>query len=57
MTVVAFPPRRPPSARAQAKLAGLCDGDGKTACAEVGIYSLDAAGASDYAEVVTAYGR
>lgn len=58
MTVVAFP-SAPASERKsfQARLRDVCDGDGQTACAEVGIYALESASASDYAEVVTAYGR
>ncbi len=42
--------------RFQSKLAEVCDNDGQTACAEVGIQSLDAASVADYAAVVAAYG-
>jgi hypothetical protein len=42
--------------RFQSKLAEICDNEGQTACAEVGIQSLDAASATDYAAVVEAYG-
>lgn len=35
----------------------VCDADGKTACGEVGIQSLEAASAADYASVITAYGN
>lgn len=35
----------------------VCDADGKTACGEVGIESLEAASLADYATVVAAYGR
>jgi hypothetical protein len=38
-------------------LANLCDNDGQSACAEVGIVSLKAASAADYAAVVAAYGK
>ncbi len=41
----------------QEKLRGLCDEDGQTTCAEVGIYALEAAGAAEYADAVSAYGR
>jgi hypothetical protein len=58
MAVVAFP-SAPVAERKtfQASLRGLChDEPALTACREVGIRSLDAATASDYAEVVAAYG-
>ena len=42
--------------RFQDKLAEVCDNDGQTACGEVGIQSLNAASAADYAKVVAAYG-
>ncbi len=35
----------------------VCEDDGKTACGEVGIESLEAASAADYATVVAAYGK
>ena len=35
----------------------ICDEDGKTACGEVGIESLEAASAADYAAVIAAYGN
>jgi hypothetical protein len=38
-------------------LARVCDGDGKTACAEVGIMALTAADAGSYGAVLTAYGK
>jgi hypothetical protein len=58
MVLVAFPAASAPARKAfQANLAKLCEGDGKTACGEVGIQSLKSAGASDYASVVTAYGK
>jgi hypothetical protein len=58
MVVVAFP-SAPAGERKtfQANLRHVCDGDdGEAACAEVGIRALDAAGAADYADVVSAYG-
>jgi len=58
MVVVAFP-GAPAGERKtfQANLRHVCDGDeGQSSCAEVGIRALDAARASDYADVVSAYG-
>jgi hypothetical protein len=58
MAVVAFPTA--PAAERKAfreNLSSVCEGDGKTACAEVGIHALEPASAKDYAEVVAAYGR
>lgn len=58
MVVAAFPAA--PEAerqRFQEHLADLCDKEGQSACAEVGIVSLKAAGAADYAAVVRAYGK
>ena len=58
MTVVAFPSAPAAERKSfQSKLRDVCDEDGRTACAEVGIYALESANASDYAEIVTAYGR
>jgi phosphonate ABC transporter substrate-binding protein len=58
MVVVAFP-NAPPDERTrfQENLARVCDADGKTACAEVGIVSLRAATAGDYGAVLAAYGK
>jgi hypothetical protein len=58
MPVAAFPSA--PAAerqRFQENLARLCKNDGQSACTEVGIVSLKAAGATDYAAVVAAYGK
>ena len=58
MAVVAFPSA--PAAQRKglaATLSKLCDGEGKSICAEVGIQSLKNAGAADYATVMTAYGK
>lgn len=58
MVVTAFPTA--PEAerqRFQEHLADLCGNQGQSACAEVGIVSLKAARATDYAAVVTAYGE
>ena len=58
MVVTAFPAA--PEAerkRFQEHLANLCDNEGQSACAEVGIVSLKAASATDYAAVVAAYGK
>ncbi len=41
----------------KSNLSSVCEGDGNTACAEVGIHALAPARASDYAEVVALYGR
>jgi ABC-type amino acid transport substrate-binding protein len=58
MAVVAFPAAPPAEKKKfREKLTVVCEGDGNTACAEVGIDTLAPAGASDYAEVVSAYGR
>jgi hypothetical protein len=58
MVVVAFP-SAPAAERTtfKAALGKVCSGEGKAACSEVGIKDLSAAGASDYAAVVTAYGK
>jgi len=57
MVVVAFPSAPAEERkRFQSKLSEVCDEDGQTACGEVGIQSLSAASAADYAAVVTAYG-
>ena len=58
MAVVAFP-AAPPAEKKKFRelLTVVCEGDGNTACEEVGIDTLSPAGASDYAEVVSAYGR
>ena len=58
MTVVAFPSAPAAERKAfRANLSRVCEGDGNTVCAEVGIHALAPASASDYAEVVSAYGR
>jgi ABC-type amino acid transport substrate-binding protein len=58
MVVVAFPAAPAAERKAfQGSFAKICEGDGKTACGEVGIQSLKAASASDYATLVTAYGK
>jgi hypothetical protein len=58
MVVVAFPSSPPAERQAFKKnLDGLCEGDGKSACAEVGIDDLSEADDADYASVVTAYGK
>jgi len=58
MVVVAFP-NAPTDERTrfQENLGKVCDADGKTACAEVGIVSLRAATAGDYGAVLAAYGK
>lgn len=58
MPVVAFPVA--PAAERQTfkrNLDAVCDEDGKTACAEVGIDDLTGADDANYAAVVTAYGK
>jgi hypothetical protein len=58
MPVVAFPNASPGERQRFSKnLDGLCDDEGKSACAEVGIDDLTAAGDADYAAVVTAYDK
>lgn len=58
MVVAAFPAAPADERkRFQEHLANLCDDDGQSACAEVGIVSLKTAGALDYASVVAAYGK
>jgi hypothetical protein len=58
MAVVAFPSAPPAEKKKfREKLSVVCEGEGNTACEEVGIDTLALASASDYAEVVTAYGR
>jgi hypothetical protein len=58
MTVVAFG-TTPPAERKKFKegLGRLCDGEGRTACAEVGIVTMNAADASSYNAVIAAYGK
>ena len=58
MAVVAFPAAPAAERKAfKASLRGLCQEEpAKAACKEVGIQSLDAAGARDYADVVSLYG-
>jgi len=56
MVVTAFPAAAEAERkRFQEHLADLCDKEGRSACAEVGILSLKIAGARDYAAVVAAY--
>lgn len=56
MVVVAFPSAPAAERKAfQASFGKLCEGEGKTACAEVGIQSFKVAADSDYAAVITAY--
>ena len=58
MVVVAFPSAPAGERRAfQGNLGKVCEGEGKAACAEVGIQSLRSASASDYAAAVAAYAR
>ncbi len=58
MAVVAFPAAPKAERRKfQENLADVCDGNGQTVCAEVGITALKAASDADYAAVVAAYGE
>ena len=58
MVVTAFPAAPADERkRFQEHLADLCDNEGQSTCAEVGIVSLKAASATDYAAVVAAYGK
>ena len=56
MVVVAFP-AAPAAERKtfQVSFGKLCEGDGKTACAEVGIQSFKSAADSDYSTAISAY--
>ena len=58
MTMVAFG-TTPPAERKKFKdgLSKVCDGEGRIACAEVGILALTAADADSYAGAITAYGK
>lgn len=58
MTLVAFG-ATPAAERKKFKdgLANVCDGDGKTACAEVGILALTAADSGSYGAALAAYGK
>lgn len=58
MTLVAFG-TTPAAERRKFKegLSRVCDGEGKTACAEVGIMALTAADAGSYGSVMAAYGK
>lgn len=58
MALVAFPSAPAAERKAfQGNLAKLCEGEGKSACAEVGIQALKAASSADYSAVITAYGK
>lgn len=58
MPVVAFPDAPAAERRAfQSHLDALCDDEGKTACAEVGIDNLTRAENGDYADLIAAYGK
>jgi hypothetical protein len=57
MVVVAFPSASAEVQRGfRAKLAQLCTGEGKSACADTGIRTLEPASDADYRKVVAAYG-
>jgi ABC-type phosphate/phosphonate transport system substrate-binding protein len=58
MTVVALG-TTPPADRKKFKegLAALCDGEGRSTCAEVGIVTMNAADVSAYNGVIAAYGK
>ena len=58
MVVAAFPAAPAVEKKGfQQSLGALCEGDGKAACAEVGIQSIKAIGAADLQAVVTAYAK
>lgn len=58
MAVVAFPAASATQRKAfQASLGKICEGEGKSTCAEVGIQALKSASASDYAAVTAAYSK
>ena len=58
MAVVALP-AAPPAEKKNFResLVSVCEGDGSPVCAEVGIHALAPASGSDYADVVSAYGK
>jgi ABC-type phosphate/phosphonate transport system substrate-binding protein len=58
MVIVAFPSATAAEKSAlKSQLAGLCEGDGKAACGEIGIASLKPVGDEAYAQVLAAYGK
>jgi len=58
MVVAAFPAAPAAERKAfQDSFSKICDGDGKTACTEVGIQSFKVASNTDFAALVTAYGK
>lgn len=58
MAVVAFPAASAAQRKTfQGSLSKLCEGEGKSTCAEVGIQALKSASASDYATVAAAYAK
>jgi hypothetical protein len=58
MAIVAFPDAPAAErARFQKSLTKVCDADGQSACAEVGIVSLKTTDATDYAAVMAAYDK
>jgi len=58
MTLVAFGTTPAPERKKfKDALVRVCDGEGKTVCAEVGILALMAADAASYSAVVAAYGK
>jgi ABC-type phosphate/phosphonate transport system substrate-binding protein len=58
MAIVAFPDAPADERkRFEENLSKVCDDNGQSACAEVGIVSLKATGATDYTAVSNAYGK
>jgi hypothetical protein len=57
LTLAAFPvASEDERAKFRESLRTVCEGDGKSACAEVGVSSLEAASPADYADLVARYG-
>ena len=58
MVVAAFPAAPPDERKAfQASFSKICEGDAKSTCTEVGIQSFKSASTTDFATLVTAYGK
>ncbi len=57
MVVAAFPAASAAErSRFRNEMAGICDGDDRKVCEEVGIIALKAGSDADYADVISAYG-
>jgi hypothetical protein len=57
LTLAAFPSASEDErAKFRTSLPTVCEGEGKSACAEVGVSSIEASSPADYADLVTRYG-